>query len=99
MDDPCLDSRYIRAAMLPIFLIMFHFRLKLHALVEYETIAQAEKAVSYSPLEDLITYPTVLGSRQWLHLQIAELNDENWRKGLRVRLLLRRSVSITDTEQ
>ncbi|CAN6460076.1 unnamed protein product [Victoria cruziana] len=39
---------------------------KLHALVEYETIAQAEKA-------------------------IAELNDENWRKGLRVRLLLRRS--------
>ncbi|KAF3777735.1 La-related protein 6C [Nymphaea thermarum] len=39
---------------------------KLHALVEYETVTQAEKA-------------------------IAELNDENWRKGLRVRLLLRRS--------
>ncbi|XP_058068910.1 la-related protein 6C [Magnolia sinica] len=40
---------------------------KLHALVEYETIEQAEKAVE-------------------------KLNDErNWRKGLRVRLLLRRS--------
>ncbi|XP_043714331.1 la-related protein 6C [Telopea speciosissima] len=40
---------------------------KLHALVEYETIDQAEKAVE-------------------------KLNDErNWRKGLRVRLLLRRS--------
>ncbi|KAI3922106.1 hypothetical protein MKX01_005795 [Papaver californicum] len=40
---------------------------KLHALVEYETVVQAEKAVE-------------------------KLNDErNWRKGLRVRLLLRRS--------
>ncbi|KAF5197676.1 La-related protein like [Thalictrum thalictroides] len=40
---------------------------KLHALVEYETADQAEKAVE-------------------------KLNDErNWRKGLRVRLLLRRS--------
>ncbi|KAJ8645590.1 hypothetical protein MRB53_007338 [Persea americana] len=40
---------------------------KLHALVEYETTEQAEKAVE-------------------------KLNDErNWRKGLRVRMLLRRS--------
>ncbi|XP_057851319.2 la-related protein 6C isoform X2 [Cryptomeria japonica] len=40
---------------------------KLHALVEYESVEQAEKAV-------------------------AELNDErNWRSGLRVRLLLRRT--------
>eukprot|EP00246_Nothoceros_aenigmaticus_P017988 TRINITY_DN9211_c0_g1_i3.p1 TRINITY_DN9211_c0_g1~~TRINITY_DN9211_c0_g1_i3.p1 ORF type:complete len:363 (+),score=73.12 TRINITY_DN9211_c0_g1_i3:64-1089(+) len=42
---------------------------KLHALVEYESIEQAERAV-------------------------AELTDErNWRSGLRVRLLLRRTVN------
>uniref|UniRef100_A0A453BQL4 HTH La-type RNA-binding domain-containing protein n=1 Tax=Aegilops tauschii subsp. strangulata TaxID=200361 RepID=A0A453BQL4_AEGTS len=42
---------------------------KMHALVEYETSQQAEKAVE-------------------------KLNDErNWRKGLRVRTVLRRSVS------
>ncbi|CAN6455615.1 unnamed protein product [Victoria cruziana] len=41
---------------------------KLHAFVEFETVEQAEKAVS-------------------------ELNDErNWRSGLRVRMLLRRTV-------
>ncbi|KAK1275622.1 hypothetical protein QJS04_geneDACA005701 [Acorus gramineus] len=47
-----------------------HFDLQLHALVEFETTNQAEKA----------------------NFQVEKLNDErNWRKGLRVRLLLRRS--------
>ncbi|KAJ7296172.1 hypothetical protein O6H91_Y139200 [Diphasiastrum complanatum] len=44
---------------------------KLHALVEYESVEEAERAVS---------------------IQVAELTDErNWRSGLRVRLLLRRT--------
>lgn len=46
---------------------------KMHALVEYETSQQAEKAVD-------------------------KLNDErNWRKGLRVRTVLRRSVRTSSS--
>lgn len=57
-----------RSLIVYVLLIIIVFLFQLHALVEYETIDLAEKAV-------------------------AELTDEhNWRSGLRVRLLLRRTV-------
>lgn len=65
----------------------------MHALVEYETIQQAEKAVS----SQIFSNANIIGSLiqyQPFFCQVEKLNDErDWRKGLRVRTVLRRSVS------
>ncbi len=102
-----------------VLLIIIVFLFQLHALVEYETIDLAEKAVGilvtqyrhsavqtsisrchYMHLNCLmltgvtsLAYHCLLKFLMCLNMQVAELTDEhNWRSGLRVRLLLRRTV-------
>ncbi|KAF5444028.1 hypothetical protein F2P56_036535 [Juglans regia] len=76
---------------------------KLHALVEYETTDTAQKAVCKKHADFLSSsipfffffcyFSTCNGINSLFQLhQVQKLNDERkWRKGLRVRLLLRRS--------
>jgi hypothetical protein len=95
-----------------VLLIIIVFLFQLHALVEYETIDLAEKAVGilvtqyrHSAVQTMhlncvmptgvtsLAYHCLLKFLMCLNMQVAELTDEhNWRSGLRVRLLLRRTV-------
>jgi len=70
---------------------------QLHALIEYETSHQADRAVSQFQTNETLKFyfhfPVPLKSVLVLH-QVDKLNDErNWRRGLRVRPVLRRSVT------
>jgi La-related protein 7 len=68
----------------------------MHALVEYETSQQAEKAVSnyHSALAKIYIILSCVHYLTIFFCKVEKLNDErNWRKGLRVRTVLRRSVS------
>lgn len=90
--------------MFMIFYVVFYcfwFYLKLHALVEYETTEIAERAVCFlrrtlriKILPLLHSHPESVDNIIWKdYFQVDKLNDErNWRKGFRVRLLIRRSV-------
>lgn len=78
---------------------LLSFLTQLHALIEYETSHQADRAVSQFRIQACNeTAPKFLKPVSVCSIvhQVDKLNDErNWRKGLRVRPVLRRSVTRT----